>query len=276
MKTENKIGWRRLGATLIAPFALLAATMAMVLLPATAMGSNARGETSARPDESRETHRLVVRVSDRKGRSVARTDMMVGVVGVGGEDGEGGEGGEEQLLPLDDNGSRVLDLNDDASIVLATKTRLYNLPVEGVDSLHVVFHSPKRLEFVLSENGVDREVDQQFATISNRFRTAAMNSLDADDNATSFIDLKSYIQGRIGGVMVQNDQLFVRGNRSVQNSGEALVVVDGAIMSNFKQANDSVRPVDIANVTVLKDSNASIYGAQGVNGVLVITTKTRN
>lgn len=48
-----------------------------------------------------------------------------------------------------------------------------------------------------------------------------------------------------------------------------MVIVDGVA-----RPMDYVNPNDIASISILKDAAASIYGVQGANGVILITTKT--
>lgn len=55
--------------------------------------------------------------------------------------------------------------------------------------------------------------------------------------------------------------------------GTALFVVDGRVVASDAEVR-SIRPDDILNVQVLKGERATdAYGALGVNGVVVITTK---
>lgn len=87
------------------------------------------------------------------------------------------------------------------------------------------------------------------------------------------------IQGKIAGVQVVNNggnpgsgtQIVVRGTGSFTNAAP-LYVIDG-IQSDQATFN-SLSPYDIQNITVLKDaSSVAIYGAQGANGVVIITTR---
>jgi TonB-dependent starch-binding outer membrane protein SusC len=87
------------------------------------------------------------------------------------------------------------------------------------------------------------------------------------------------IQGRMAGVLVQNDPrpgsngttIQIRGNNSLQFGTNPIVVVDGLIMDG---GLNLVNPNDIASIDVLKDASAtSLYGARASNGVVVITTK---
>jgi TonB-linked SusC/RagA family outer membrane protein len=79
----------------------------------------------------------------------------------------------------------------------------------------------------------------------------------------------------------------LRGAKSLLGTSEALFVIDGVPMVNNKGGqpgsyggNDrgdglsAINPADIENISVLRGANASIlYGSQGANGVILITTK---
>ncbi len=64
--------------------------------------------------------------------------------------------------------------------------------------------------------------------------------------------------------------IHVRGLNDFASSGP-LCIVDGVPASM-----DNVNPNDIESVSVLKDAAAAIYGVQGANGVILITTKKGN
>jgi TonB-dependent SusC/RagA subfamily outer membrane receptor len=87
------------------------------------------------------------------------------------------------------------------------------------------------------------------------------------------------LQGKIAGVQVVNNsgipgsgaQIVVRGTGSF-TSASPLYVIDG-IQSDATIFN-SLSPYDIEYISVLKDaSSVAIYGAQGANGVVVVTTR---
>ncbi|MEP7256961.1 MAG: TonB-dependent receptor [Flavitalea sp.] len=86
------------------------------------------------------------------------------------------------------------------------------------------------------------------------------------------------LQGRAAGVYVLNTDgspggnttIRVRGMNSINGGNGALVVIDGLQGGNL----NSLNPNDIASVEILKDASATaIYGSQGANGVILITTK---
>ncbi|MDR2147203.1 MAG: TonB-dependent receptor [Tannerella sp.] len=63
--------------------------------------------------------------------------------------------------------------------------------------------------------------------------------------------------------------LYVRGLNSYNGGNGPMVIVDGV-----PRTIDYLNPNDIESVSVLKDASASIYGVQGANGVILITTKS--
>ena len=86
------------------------------------------------------------------------------------------------------------------------------------------------------------------------------------------------LQGRAAGVMVVNTDgspggnttIRIRGSNSINGNNSALIVIDGLQGGDFKSLN----PNDIESIEVLKDASATaIYGSQGANGVILVTTK---
>jgi TonB-linked SusC/RagA family outer membrane protein len=72
------------------------------------------------------------------------------------------------------------------------------------------------------------------------------------------------------GKPIQSPAYNIRGTTSIGQGGNALVLIDGV-----EGDPSRINPNDIASVTVLKDAaSASIYGARGSFGVVLITTKT--
>lgn len=66
-------------------------------------------------------------------------------------------------------------------------------------------------------------------------------------------------------------QVRIRGSRSINGDNDPLYVVDGVPVPDINRLNAN----DIESVTVLKGANAAaLYGSEGVNGALIITTKT--
>ncbi|MEZ0484645.1 TonB-dependent receptor [Fibrella aquatica] len=86
------------------------------------------------------------------------------------------------------------------------------------------------------------------------------------------------IQGQVAGATVTKSSnkpgagysITIRGENTINNSTEPLIVIDGLIGGDLNNLN----PNDIQTMDVLKDaSSTAIYGARGANGVVIVTTK---
>ena len=92
-------------------------------------------------------------------------------------------------------------------------------------------------------------------------------------NIESYSNIADYIQGRVPGVMVQRSgqsvRYIIRGVGTNSDATDPLLMIDGVEVDNF----DSLDPINVESVEVIKDGTASIYGIRGANGVIMITTK---
>jgi TonB-linked SusC/RagA family outer membrane protein len=71
------------------------------------------------------------------------------------------------------------------------------------------------------------------------------------------------------GKPTQSPKYNIRGTTSIGQGGSALVLIDG-----FEGDPSLLNPNDVESISMLKDAaSASIYGARGVFGVVLITTK---
>ncbi|MDX2247722.1 MAG: TonB-dependent receptor plug domain-containing protein [Bacteroidia bacterium] len=93
------------------------------------------------------------------------------------------------------------------------------------------------------------------------------------------IDLTDHLR-KLPGVWVQGTgsqaSVRIRGNASIQTSGEPLYIVNGSqITGGYSTVYNMVGNVaDIKTIQVLKDaSETSFYGVRGSNGVIVIKLK---
>ncbi len=90
------------------------------------------------------------------------------------------------------------------------------------------------------------------------------------------------IQGTAAGVTIQQSSAIpgdspsalVRGQNSINASSGPYIVVDGVPISKAGGSLNDINPGDIESMEVLKDASATaIYGMNGANGVILITTK---
>ncbi|CAH0284443.1 TonB-dependent receptor SusC [Pedobacter sp. Bi27] len=90
------------------------------------------------------------------------------------------------------------------------------------------------------------------------------------------------IEGAVAGVNVSTTSsvpgsqpnALIRGQNSISATTGPYVVVDGVPLTKTGGSLNDINPNDIASVEVLKDASATaIYGTNGSNGVILITTK---
>lgn len=90
------------------------------------------------------------------------------------------------------------------------------------------------------------------------------------------------IEGATAGVTVtqtssvpgDEPSVLVRGQNSISASSGPYIVVDGVPISKSGGSINDINPNDIESMEILKDASATaIYGTNGANGVILITTK---
>lgn len=132
---------------------------------------------------------------------------------------------------------------------------------------------------------------------SKELGVATASVTGADITQAQVVNPLTGLQGKVAGLQVNmfdsgvNPQVRVtlRGARNINDSkNEPLFVVDGVPLATVTYYNPQaggnkrdasaismINPNDIEDVTVLKGASAAaVYGSQGVNGVIIITTKT--
>ncbi len=110
--------------------------------------------------------------------------------------------------------------------------------------------------------------------------TSAVSSTRSDSlhdkTATTLEQMAMRLSGveviQLGGGRVS---LRVRGASSFSGGTEPLYVIDGVRINapSFSDAVGGINPGDVIRIDVLKDAAAAIYGTEGANGVVVITTR---
>jgi TonB-linked SusC/RagA family outer membrane protein len=89
--------------------------------------------------------------------------------------------------------------------------------------------------------------------------------------------------GKVSGLQInttnsgvqESTRVVLRGNRSLTGNNQALVVIDNAISS--LAVLQTISPELIESTNVIKGpQGAALYGSQGVNGVIIVTTKRGN
>ncbi|MCR4033785.1 MULTISPECIES: SusC/RagA family TonB-linked outer membrane protein [Flavobacterium] len=129
-------------------------------------------------------------------------------------------------------------------------------------------------------NNLDEVVVVGYGTKTRKDLTGAISSVKGQELAKVPVqNVAQALQGRIAGMQVtmsdgtpgSEPSLRIRGGTSITQSNEPLYFVDGVAQTGGLNFLD---PMDIESIDVLKDAaSTSIYGAQGANGVVLVTTK---
>ena len=117
-----------------------------------------------------------------------------------------------------------------------------------------------------------------YGTVRREDLTGSVAVVSSDDlNRIPASEFTRALQGRAPGVMVTQTgvpgggaQIRVRGVGSINRASNPIYVIDGIVTGSL----NAVSPTDIESIQVLRDASASaIYGADGANGVIIVTTK---
>lgn len=139
-----------------------------------------------------------------------------------------------------------------------------------------------------------------YQKINRKMFTGSASKVNADETVLKGNpDVTNSLQGKVAGVQITNVSstfgaspvLTIRGNSSINGTNKPLWVVDGVILEDLMSVSAEeltsgnlstllssgvagLNPEDIESFEILKDVSAtSLYGAQAMNGVIVITTK---
>ena len=151
----------------------------------------------------------------------------------------------------------------------------------GFNNQEIVITDQKNLEIILIENleELDEVVVVGYGSQRKKDVTGAISTVGEEDMVQRpNTQVGSLLQGKAAGVQVlsssgkpsQGLSIRIRGINSIGAGSEPLYVVDGVPTADTR----SINPADIEDISVLKDAaSAAIYGAQGGNGVVIISTK---
>lgn len=159
---------------------------------------------------------------------------------------------------------------------------------------------PIKVTLIPSATALSEVVVIGYGTVRKNQVTTSISSVNQKDLKNLRVTgVDQALQGKLSGVSVTNNSgqpgggvaVRVRGLTSI-NSNDPLIVVDGVpFTSNTVSSSGydglgggrgqtgnsmlaNINPNDIESIDVLKDASAqAIYGSQGANGVILITTK---
>ncbi|VBB48708.1 SusC-like TonB-dependent receptor [uncultured Paludibacter sp.] len=135
-----------------------------------------------------------------------------------------------------------------------------------------------RVELKESTEQLDEVVVVGYGTQRKKDLTGSVAVIKSDEIASLPVpSISDAMQGRAAGVQVitsgqpGNDATFrIRGTGTINDSNPLLVIDGVPVSGGLNQLNMN----DVESLQVLKDASATaIYGSQGANGVVIITTK---
>ena len=190
----------------------------------------------------------------------------------------------------DFNGKFTLEVDESASLVVSYIGYLaQDIPTKGKGDFHIVLKE--------DANTLDEVVVTGYGDFKKATYTGSASVLTTEKlEALPVVSVGQMIESNIPGISVvagtssqpgAKTTLRVRGVASMNASTEPLYVLDGVPIPSYDLSNftsmseaggmgfiETLNPADIESITVLKDAaSASLYGAKGANGVVLITTK---
>lgn len=142
---------------------------------------------------------------------------------------------------------------------------------EGQTSLSFVIDGKEALvNFTPPESDRDEEIDIGYATVKRKDLLTDVGYIDGEDDVNKgYTNIYDMIRGKVPGVSVSGNKITIRGVNSLNSGTDPLFVVDGMTVNSI----DYLSPQMVKSISVLKGSDAAIYGSRGANGVLLITLK---
>jgi len=187
--------------------------------------------------------------------------------------------GTTQGTVTDNNGAFTITLNAAATLQISyIGYTQQSVPVTA---------TTQTLDVKLAENETDKNLNEVvvvgYGTQKKSDITGAVTSIPKSRlSQLPVTNVLQAIQGAAAGVNVSQTSsvpgaqpsALVRGQNSINATTGPYVVVDGIPLSKTGGSLNDINPNDIASVEILKDASAvAIYGTNGSNGVILITTK---
>ena len=136
--------------------------------------------------------------------------------------------------------------------------------------MNFMFLENEKMKKTKTEEADDIAITYSKDTNNYQILTKKSINVEKDKNTSSYNTIYDLIRGRLPGVNVSpNNVITIRGVNSIRYIVEPLFVVDGMIVSSIEFLSPNI----VKNISVLKGSEASMYGAQGTGGAILITTK---
>jgi TonB-linked SusC/RagA family outer membrane protein len=175
----------------------------------------------------------------------------------------------------------ITDTNGNYSLPAVSENAILQFSFIGLKSMEVSVGGKSVINVRLEEEivGLDEVVAIGYGTVRKRDLTGSVTSVKSEQirEVPSQSPLEA-IQGKVAGADITRSDgsstsginIRIRGNRSIGAGNGPLFIVDGIQTSNI----DDINPNSIESMEFLKDaSSTAIYGWQGANGIIIVTTK---
>jgi len=170
--------------------------------------------------------------------------------------------------------------------IAATKGETLTYTFVGYTPKTIVFDNQNQLNITLTEASdkiLNEVVVVGYGTQKRSDVTGSVVSVPKSRlSQLPVTNILQSIQGAVAGVNITSSSsvpgsqpnALIRGQNSISASAGPYVVVDGVPLTKTGGSLNDINPNDIASVEILKDASATaIYGTNGSNGVILITTK---
>jgi TonB-linked SusC/RagA family outer membrane protein len=175
------------------------------------------------------------------------------------------------------------DFDGNFSINLTLGQKILVFSYLGFETLEVPIINKKNINIILNESSetLNEIIIVGYGTQKKESVVGAISQIKGEDlmeRTSGIANMEEALQGNLPGVTAiqgsgvpgeNNMRIFVRGRSSWNGDGGPLILVDG-----IKRSMTDIDMNDVENISVLKDASATaVFGVEGANGVIIITTK---
>lgn len=175
------------------------------------------------------------------------------------------------------------DFDGNYSFELTLGDQILLFSYVGYKTQEIQINGQATIDITLEEDvaSLDEVVIVGYGTQKKESVVAAITQIKGEDlmeRTAGVANVEEALQGNLPGVTAiqgsgvpgeDNMKIFIRGRSSWNSDGNPLVLVDGV-----KRSMNDIDMNDIENLSVLKDASATaVFGVEGANGVILITTK---
>ncbi len=162
------------------------------------------------------------------------------------------------------------------SITVSSGDAVLTYSFIGFDSqdIQVAGRSTINITMVEEMKGLDEVVVVGYGSQARSKLTSSIATVKTDDlKQAAVANLENALGGRMSGVFARQtsgEPGYDGADIRIRGFGSALIVVDGVPGRDYSNLD----PNEIESISVLKDAaSAAVYGMQGANGVILVTTK---